>query len=523
MPISVTNSTFQQNSISIRLSTSEKAEMVLATEGAMNSLQFREAGNKCYRQAFSPSAYPILAPALRIEQARKAILLYQMARIAAATSGDQSAWLSATKNVAVANLSLASMDDFRERCENPDHILFYFAESIEYFSEALSYGSDGGTGSDWLVDISTRIVAASEALIQYLIDEYDDSWGPRVGKVLRIIRKVDQSAQAPSAFAQSFLYLLAAQEAGKALIKADENEDWRSCLQINSEAGQYLSFTRDGFQRLTASLGYDSTLLQVQKGILEPQIEDLEGDFKFYLARAQSLQHRQQAADVTEDILFIDEVFSMDKAFFVIDELHAAIMCVHDVCLESEAISYSQIGEFYEKVMTMDTKANELYMQCHLVAQTVSATTGANFYQSPWFTAAKDGLERIRVKRFTLDQAEIAKKREPYLAKLKPQLDALRASHAPCESKQYKLHLLLQYLCKTHPSKDPKKNAASSLPDPFDRDDKTALKKATMAAIAAYHPDKQFNKTSGDEWYFLCEEIVKELNGFYEVVVKHIS
>jgi hypothetical protein len=497
----------------------------LAPEGAMNSLQFREEGNKLYRQAFSPSEYPILAPALRIERARKAISLYQKARIAANTSGDQSAWLSATKNVAVANLSLASMDDFRERCENPDHILYYFADSVEAFSEALSYGSVGGKGSsDWLVDISARIVTASEGLIQYLIDEYDESWGPRIGRVLRIIRKLDQSAQVASTFATSYLYLLAAQEADKALIKADEQEDWRGSLQINFEAGQYLSFARDSCQRLAASSGYDSTLLQVQKDILEPQIEDLEDDFKLYLARAQSLQRRQQAIDVTEELLFIDEELSMDKAFFVIDELHVAIVCVRDVCLESEAISYSQLGEFYEKVLRMDTKANELYLQCHLIAQTVSATTGANFYQSPWFTAAKDGLERIRVKRFTLDQAEIAKKREPFLAKLKPQLDALRASHAACESKQYKLHLLLQYLCKTHPSKDPKKNGASSLlPDPFDREDMTALKKATMAAIAAYHPDKLFNKTNGDEWYFLCEEIVKELNGFYEVVAKHVD
>ena len=73
-----------------------------------------------------------------------------------------------------------------------------------------------------------------------------------------------------------------------------------------------------------------------------------------------------------------------------------------------------------------------------------------------------------------------------------------------------RFYSLLEHIYKAHPPKNDK-----SFPAGLDRDDDSCLKKACLLAVTVYHPDKAHNKTAGIEWYILCEEIVKELNGFY--------
>lgn len=75
----------------------------------------------------------------------------------------------------------------------------------------------------------------------------------------------------------------------------------------------------------------------------------------------------------------------------------------------------------------------------------------------------------------------------------------------------YRFYALLQHVYKEHPPKNGK-----VFPTDLDRDDDDALKKACLAAVTHYHTDKVHNKSSGVEWYILCEEIVKELNGYFE-------
>ena len=69
----------------------------------------------------------------------------------------------------------------------------------------------------------------------------------------------------------------------------------------------------------------------------------------------------------------------------------------------------------------------------------------------------------------------------------------------------------MQHIYKEHPPKNEK-----VFPVDLDKDDLGLLKKAFLGAVTTYHPDKIHNKTAGIEWYYLCEEIVKELNSFYD-------
>jgi hypothetical protein len=69
---------------------------------------------------------------------------------------------------------------------------------------------------------------------------------------------------------------------------------------------------------------------------------------------------------------------------------------------------------------------------------------------------------------------------------------------------------LVTHIYRDHPPKND-----STLSEDLDRDDDNALKKACLKAVSDYHTDKKVNKTAGIEWYFLCEEIVKQLNEFY--------
>ena len=174
--------------------------------------------------------------------------------------------------------------------------------------------------------------------------------------------------------------------------------------------------------------------------------------------------------------------------------------------------AYSNLGVLFGTVLKLRSKAHSFYLECILYADIVTHITGAVFFNKVWYQRAKQAVEEDRLRNIAFDANAVAAEREPTLLKVKPQLDDIAKVLSGFESIAYKAYALLGHLQKNIPSDPPTEIA----PDALDKNDRKAMKKAIMKAITVYHTDKAGNKRKGMEWQVLCEEITKQLNGFYE-------
>eukprot|EP01041_Mallomonas_annulata_P009880 gene9880-20555_t len=472
----------------------------------------RQRANTLFNDAFNTAGTPQLPHLVRIERARKAISLYIEARNIASAMADQDEWLSSTKNVGWASFKLASMPQFQERFEKRD-VIAMFEQSMVYLVEAHGYGLQSNIKhASWTEGVRQNSFQCAREFSQFLVNQ-DNEWKVRLGQLIKMITAIKQVEHDKGALLCSLLYCIAVEEAKKALVYSDEAMNWRQSLDILAEADQVVSFSKIFIQKTKKMKTF------MESDGIESTIDELVDDFRLYGVRSRSKQYIATALDLRNSLLFEKEDFDMDIAYLVIDQLHMALIELRStpdtVCLESEAAVLSHLGHFYEKALRMDTRANKFYMECHQLAQTVYETAGNNFYQCEWFIIAKDGLERIRQKRLAFDEAEIAKQREPIMATLKPQLDAIQAAmetQGKDASSKTKLCLLIKYVQSNHPSK----LGEVDLPVTLDvTTELSVLRKITLKFVNSYHTDKPQNKSNGIEWYFLCEEIVKDANKFY--------
>uniref|UniRef100_A0A7S3LLG5 J domain-containing protein n=2 Tax=Aplanochytrium stocchinoi TaxID=215587 RepID=A0A7S3LLG5_9STRA len=179
---------------------------------------------------------------------------------------------------------------------------------------------------------------------------------------------------------------------------------------------------------------------------------------------------------------------------------------------ESEAISTSRIGYVYKTVLGMHEKAEEYFLQCVLLADSMKPRT---FFGCDWFKKAKDSIEDYRRKRADQDSEEWEKKRSGLLKKMKPTLDRMHNALKVSESQLYQSYILVKYLLREHPPKKFKKKdideILDSLPpkmhDVTKKQAASAIKKITMF----YHPDRNSKIHHSEEWFVFCTEVTKLL------------
>ena len=111
----------------------------------------------------------------------------------------------------------------------------------------------------------------------------------------------------------------------------------------------------------------------------------------------------------------------------------------------------------------------------------------------------------VEADREVFDRTEVESLCETTLAALKPTLAAIDATIATCSNKQFKGHTLLVCLY----AKVPPKKKGAVLARSLNRDCNEEMKKAVSKALKDYHPDKEYNKENGIEWFVLCKEITK--------------
>ena len=491
-------------------------------ENITKSQAARLEGNKLYREMETEC----MGAQFRLMKGKRSIAQFTMALQFSENLDEQ---LSSIRSLGVVHLKAATLFPSIATTLNATDIelaVYHFTQAMSNFVGALNNGNASSKDSSWLEGIQDKICATVDATVAFSIHTMT-TWKTRATMLLGILGSGQSSS-----FAQSLVQTAIAYEILKAIIKFDEERDWKSGRAALAELHRPLTEAlqqRDHFLR--ASLRCGPGVLMDRTSELLQQYEE---ESKIFAARCDFHHHLYHGEQGVEQLLHEDEHLDMERAWSVVDSFRAAITAVKDptsshenpnyVCHESAAMGFSHLGRMYEKVIKMEDVANKLYLSAIHHADVVTHTSGATFFNKEWYQTAKKGIEEYRKKRLAFDSAQVAAVREPTLIILKPRLDAILAAMTPFDSKAYRAHAVILFLYKNEPPKEKNTGTGVGVPSSsstaenlvLDRDDKDAMKKAIRNAVASYHPDKQVNKESGIEWHVLCEEITKHLNNLYE-------
>ena len=459
-------------------------------------------GNKLFAMAFpSPEAKQRLAPSLRITKAEMAIQVYTSAYNLASSQRNPNEWLSSMKNKGLCCLRLAEYDEFQEAREEA-HIRSIYCCAVESLSLALHHGM-GVKDVSWCDELCEKLIVAIQSSVTYIVDKSTE-WQHRCN-FLENLEK-DKNSDWFS-FATAVLQKSVAEEMWKVVVRADEIGDWKQCLLMLHEMYNPLIRAEQATQRC-------SNVLSLVSDVKE-NIAALQKSTRMYFSRAESTQSITIARELKDSLLFDQEELNMDMAYIVVDKYTAAILAAKQfsdcICLESEALAASELGEVLERILKLPESAHRYFLHAIQLADTITHAHGSVFFGKEWYQIAKRSVERYRRLRAAYDEAEIAKQREPILLLLKPKLDEMNNEMNKFQSKAFKAIALINHLYAKIPPK-----CTHTVPNDLKDDDNDGIKKCILKAIRHYHTDKQFNKCEGMEWFVLCEEITKNLNSIYE-------
>mmetsp|Transcript_26450 Transcript_26450/g.70736 ORF Transcript_26450/g.70736 Transcript_26450/m.70736 type:complete len:409 (-) Transcript_26450:135-1361(-) len=402
----------------------------------------------------------------------------------------------------MAALRLSEMVQYQERA-SPEEVQAQYHVSLLSLTAAFINGHKASKNRQWHEELEGHIHGAVSGLVAYVIDAHASH-----SKRFAVVRKT-ATALPQDSIGAVLAWYACANEFFKHAVRLDECGNWQGAMNCLHEMNEPLERMRLSLQSLDDAYALAEAMAELNKSRAA------------LLAKAESTQHLFVAQSAQQGLLFEQEDLNMDLLWFVMDSYKAATRPAADEeaeeqaddngSLETEAIALSAQGVLYQKVLKVPNVAKLLYESAIRIAMAITQTTGSNFHAQKWYQDAVEGLETIRQEQIAFDLKQVQEQREPTLEKLKPQLDALTSAIMKNEARRPRALNLLKHIYATHP---PKAEGAE-LQAGLEYDDNAKMKKALLKAATHYHPDKPINKSSGIEWFVLCEEITKHINDYH--------
>ena len=423
----------------------------------MSALKFREEGNKLYK-----SLAGNISTSLKLDRLNRAMLNYNRSYSISRTDEEIS---SVTKNLSMTYLYLASLqDDFHQS-------LYFHTEAAKHFLIAIHRGTRCKTQA-WIDELySTIYTRTFEVLeISKQLSPYDrQRWLGGYAKEL------------PNCTARGRISSTVMRMIFKQSVLALDSKDFSEAAELLDECSYWIEETR--------RFG-DSNLREVS--------EEYRNSVNTHMCLCESIRARKNAKALLEQSLHDKESLDMELVYYAIDTYKQSILFARDRDLECEAISLSKIGFVHYKVLKDNQRAGVYYAKCLEIAHSMRPRDMSN---KNWYKQAFEGLRKIQVKQAQADDAEHeADKRSFYTSHSDILQEILNAFNKS-------VYDLLKHIYAKH---SPKEDFI--LPELTSSNIQSYVKKA----IVHYHPDKQSSK--GENWKFLCEEIVKYLTSKYEVL-----
>jgi hypothetical protein len=340
--------------------------------------------------------------------------------------------------------------------------------------------------------------------------------------------------------------LNAANEMLKASVCYDEAGNWRESKFVAEEAAQPLERARYRLAQLAqlsqqpASSAAAVAAVAAVASEAAVMLEEYESSRLSALSRARVQQHLSVGDSMMASLLLDEERLSVDQAWAVADEYRQAMLLGRENHVEGEAEAASKLGTLYDKVLKLREHAKRLHKHALTLAHTITVDTGKLFCgSSGWYADSSAALKWYQQVAWEVDQKMLGTQRMNIMKKLKPELDAIalamngegcsvRGGGVSSKSVALQIFDLLSHIQSHHPpleavpgSSTSSGSSAESIAalkarlelleaDKYEREHQ---QKALLYASRCYHPDKNKDMASGVEWYVMCEEIQKHING----------
>jgi hypothetical protein len=378
------------------------------------SVGIREKGSALFRQAFYSTEW---TPAIRLERAKSALNLFTQAKFAASRDGDGKSWVYAVKNYGVTCSMIVENSEFVARLTT-DMVMFYYQEGLCSLLEAKINGKTVSLPQEWQSKLQERILRTIDSLSNFIVETYTD-WRMRCSKIGSFILR----AQACDVTTAS-LHVITARQMIKQVIVSSEGDDSRVAFSILNELLQPIAFARQYIARLEIS--------DVPLSLIE-ELNDIEHSQQQYMCRVASSQQLTIGQNLEMQMLNDHEDLNMDVVMLVLDHYTQAMLASrsdidNQSCLESEAKAAAALGAFHHNVIKTEDRGHQHLLHAIQLADTITHTSGSTFFHCEWYKKAVDVIRVYREKRLAFDQKQLSEQRAPTLEKIKPQLDALKAS-----------------------------------------------------------------------------------------------
>ena len=234
----------------------------------------------------------------------------------------------------------------------------------------------------------------------------------------------------------------------------------------------------------------------------EYEIESLNDDYLTQKCVIEGKVSKLLAQNLLKTCIEEIEDLNFDLLYDIIDLYHDSLIKTRDNDIECEAEVSSDLGFIYDEVMKLKDRAKEYFQDSFHLAESLRPKI---FTPQKCYIRCSSAIRRYQQEVIDEETKQLDSEREAVMNDIKDDIDKVQSE---AEKGSFSF---LEYIYKGYPPKNPKHVLPKKL-------ESGNIKKSVREAIIHYHPDKNSKQEFGSKWYFISEEITKNLNTFYNTL-----
>ncbi|XP_065669879.1 uncharacterized protein LOC124817936 isoform X2 [Hydra vulgaris] len=428
-----------------------------------------------------------LAPVLKETRLNEALKLYQEAINSATCNEERN---SAYKNHGVTALNLFKVYLSREN-EKPLRT-FNFYMQVCQSSLFLSLENSINKPNEWKHHIIQKSIEAIELYINSFL--FEKEYSLQISSLSELIQH-DKILKIVKVYITYRLSNLHHQLSIKYLDEKEINESFKSINDCNYFYEECFKYNKQvNAENIDAEFNFWNDLDQLKTSI-DLQICILDG-----------LKAKHEADLTYDKCINESESVDIELAWNAIDMYRVAIKATATKDIELEAEITSIIGVIYEKILLIKERAKQCYMHALDLAESMKPKL---FTAEAWYIRAVNAINKFQQE--VVDEEEKVKEaeKEKVISKIKEDLNKIREN----ASISYKHFLIFIY--ENYPPKD---SAHKLDKNEMEKKNDLCLKEEYKKSLIHYHPDKNKGEIYGMEWFFIVDEISKQLGRIYNIM-----
>lgn len=371
--------------------------------------------------------------------------------------------------------------------------VYYMKETLEHYCQALEFGL-WSKSDDWIDYLKVK---SKNNLIEYIDlissqTQRHENTHVFVEKCIRLLDLCPRHTKAHVNFKICQYYFN----------KSVQNIDIDYLISLRSIKECYF-FYQECLRLVKLDQQVTSSTNQNEYNLDRTLIDELIDDVLRQECIAEARQQKNIADGYYDKAVNVSEQLDVDQIWNVIDLYRDAIIKAKEKDVEIEAECLSKIATIYDRVLLCKDQAKAYYYKCFELAESMKPKVSHHF--CAWFIKCKAAIERFQKETVQAENEKKELEKKSVLHKIESDLTKINNQFLKKDRAEF-----IKFVYENYKPKNEQHTLDLKLIK------ENELKKALKFALIHYHPDK--NTAHGLEWYFICDEISKNLSNFYELL-----